>query len=122
MTAPSLNDIKPYIPAKDFERSLAYYRALGAAVNWQNETMAELDFGPSRVILQDYFVKKWAWNSMLLIPVDDAAGWHTHIADLSKSGEFGTLRVDPPRSEEWCTLVTHAWDPSGVLLMFAQFS
>ena len=121
MTAPTIKDMKPFVPAKDFELSLRYYQALGATVNWQHDGLAEIDFGPSRIMLQDYYQKNWAENFVMHIPVDDATAWHTHIAAMVASGDYGEIRVSEPKAEPWCRLVTYAWDPAGVLLNLAQF-
>ncbi len=58
---------------------------------------------------------------MLHIAVDDAEAWHEHAANVIEDGRFSDCRVDGPREEDYGALVTYVWDPSGVLLHFAQF-
>jgi hypothetical protein len=58
---------------------------------------------------------------MLTIVVDDAEGWHRHVADVLRNGAFGPARVAAPKLEDWGATVTYAWDPCGVLLHFTQF-
>ena len=122
MNTPTFNDMKPFVPSQDFELSMRYYQALGGTVNWRQGGLAEIDFGASRIILQDYYQQNWAENFVMHIPVDDATAWHAHIAAMVDSGEYGKIRVHEPKAEPWCKLVTYAWDPSGVLLNLAQFS
>lgn len=69
--------------------------------------------------LQDYYVKDWANNFMVVIGVDDAEAWHRRARTIADSGEFESIRIKPPEIVD-DSLVFHLVDPSGVLLVFVQ--
>ena len=126
-TAPSpgdltVTDVRPFVPAENFGRSLAFYTALGWSTLWTDgEGLALLSLGGRQMMLQNYYVRAWAENSMLVVEVADATAWHDHIARALASGEFGEARVAAPKQEPWGATVTYAWDPCGVLLHFTQW-
>jgi hypothetical protein len=114
-------DVRPFVPALDMETSRAFYQALGWAQLWSDGGLALLRLGGSQIMLQDHYVKEWAENSMLTVEVASADDWYEHVSDVLANGGYRDARVSEPRDEGWGR-VTHVWDPSGVLLHFAQFS
>jgi hypothetical protein len=120
VSAPHVLDIKIFVPARDFAVSTAYYLALGGKMNWQVDELAEFELGSTRFLLQDYYVQTWAENFVMHLRVDDAAAWHQHIVGMIEGDQFPGIRVRPPKVEPWGDTITYAWDPSGVLLHFAQ--
>ncbi len=113
--------LRVFVPAKDFDESIRFYKALGFKKNWQHEDrLAEMQIGRVRIWLQNYYVKEWAENFMISIEVEDAAGWWRHINDLIVQDKFDNIRVKPPKEEPWGALITYCWDPSGVLIHFSQ--
>ncbi|RYG58532.1 hypothetical protein EON80_26930 [bacterium] len=66
--------------------------------------------------LQDYFVRDWAENLMFVLDVDDANAWYERARLVLADGTFPQARVKPPEAID-DALVTHLWDPSGVLLV-----
>jgi hypothetical protein len=54
-------DIKPFVPAKDLERSKQFYTDLGFTVNWSGPDIAQLQIGSFRFLLQLFFVDAW-WD------------------------------------------------------------
>ena len=60
-------DVKPFVPARDFDISLQFYQDLGWAMNWWESALAELDLGGARMLLQDVYVPEWAENFMLYV-------------------------------------------------------
>ncbi|MEM6646213.1 MAG: VOC family protein [Bacteroidota bacterium] len=117
---PSASDAKPFVPARHFEVSLAFYQALGWTLNWRNGGLAELELADSRFLLQDFYVKAWAENWMLFVQVDDADAWHAHAQTVIETGTYGSAGTQPPKDEAYGARVTYVSDPSGVLLHFAQ--
>jgi catechol 2,3-dioxygenase-like lactoylglutathione lyase family enzyme len=116
-----VNDLRVFVPAKDFEESIRFYKALGFKMNWEHEEgLAEMQIGKHRIWLQNYYVKEWADNFMISIEVEDAAEWWRHINDLIVQDKFDNIRVKPPKEEAWGSMITYCWDPSGVLIHFSQ--
>jgi catechol 2,3-dioxygenase-like lactoylglutathione lyase family enzyme len=104
----------------DLEKSRAFYRALGWAEIWSDGELALLSLAGRQMMLQDRYVKDWAENFMLTVEVASADDWYAHVSDVLAAGGYGGARVSEPRDEGWAR-VTYVWDPSGVLLHFAEF-
>ncbi len=113
-------DNRVFVPAENFQLSRDFYRALGWHENWCEGQLAELELGGVRFLLQDHFDRALAENFMMQVTVADAAAWHTHARSVLASADYGKARVVPPRVEPWGFIVTYVYDPSGVLLHFAQ--
>ena len=111
---------RSFLPAKDFETSLRFYQALGFESYPLGETLAELSLGAHAFLLQGYYVKEWAENTMMHILVEDIDAWWRHIDSLTLSRQFDVQAPAPPRVEPWGLTVAYVWDPAGVLWHFAQ--
>lgn len=114
-----IHDLKAYVPARDFDQSKRFYSALGfqASEGWGGTIDFELNGNKFR--LQDYYVKDWADNFMMVMNVPDVAAWHEHVNNIVNSGDFGNVRIKRPKTIG-NSLVLHVIDPSGVLLVFVQ--
>lgn len=120
MSPPIVSDIKPFVGSKNFDVSRDFYLAMGWTLNFDTGDLAELELGGCRFYLQRYYQADWCNNSMLHLTVDDAQAWYEHTRDLLANHEFADARVRPPKRQDYGALVTFVWDPSGVLLHFAQ--
>lgn len=116
---PQIKDFKVYVTAKDFELSKRFYQAMGFTMSEGWGGTADFELNGSRLRLQDYYVKDWANNFMVVMGVDDVEAWHRHVREIVASGEFEGVRVKAPEPVD-DSLVLHVWDPSGVLLVFVQ--
>lgn len=115
-------DVRAWVPARDWAVSRAFYLALGWREVWSDGAgLALLDLADRRFMLQAYYVREWAENSMLTVEVTDAAAWHDHVASVLADGSYGDARVAAPKLEDWGAKVTYVWDPSGVLLHFTEW-
>lgn len=120
-TWPYATDLRPFIPAKDYAVSRRFYAALGWTEGYADDNLVLLQRGDTRFYLQAYYQQEWAENTMLHLTVDDAVAWHAHVTQALAGGDFGSARVAPPSEQPYGALVTHVWDPAGVLLHFAQW-
>lgn len=116
---PSIRDLKVYMPAKDFELSKRFYNALGFKMSEGWGGTADFELNGNRFRLQDYYVKDWANNFMVVMGVDDVRAWQDKARAVVATGQFGTARVAELETVD-DSLVLHVWDPSGVLLIFVQ--
>lgn len=116
------NELRPFLPARDFEVSKDFYLSLGCKLEWGDDNLALFSLAGQRFYLQRYYAKEWAENCMLHISVEDAAACHKQIQLLIRSGRHPGARVAAPKSEAYGAIVTYVWDPSGVLLHLAQWS
>jgi len=117
---PEIRAFRPFLPAKDFETSLRFYRAIGFDAYPLGDTLAELTLGTHAFLLQGYYVKEWAENMVMHVLVNDIGAWWRHINSLDLSNRFHVTAPGPPRVEPWGLTVAYVFDPSGVLWHFAE--
>lgn len=110
---------RPFLPAKDFELSKRFYEALGFTKVLDGE-VAIFRIGASGFILQKYFQKEWAENTMMQLMVDDLDSWWTHVSSLALPTRFGVPAPKPPTVQPWGLRIAYVIDPSGVLWHVAQ--
>ena len=122
-TKPNLRatDIRIFVPAMDFEKSLRFYTLLGWKVKYQDDKLAELELADCRFWLQNYYVRDWANNFMFQVSVEDAQAWYDHVSKILEEENFEFARLNPPKKESYGAITTPVWDPSGVLIYFSQY-
>jgi uncharacterized glyoxalase superfamily protein PhnB len=117
---PVATDLKVFVPAKDFALSQRFYAALGFRLNWAEGDLAEFELFGHRFLLQNLHHPIWAGHFVLWVRVEDADAWARHASEVIAKGDFPGARVQPARDEAWGFRVAYVWDPSGVLLHFAE--
>jgi hypothetical protein len=117
---PEIRAFRPFLPAKDFETSLRFYKTIGFHAYPLGDTLAELSLGAHAFLLQGYYVKEWAENTVMHVLVHDVDAWWRHIDSLDLPGSFGVAQPAAPKAEPWDLTVAYLFDPSGVLWHFAQ--
>lgn len=114
-------DFKPFIPSNDYEISKAFYEHLGFKINWDSEEVCEVDtqFG-YRFLLLPKNHNNYAHSLMLHFRVNSAQEWYEHFCSIRLAEKFEGTKVSKPELMPWGLVVTHVWDPAGVLLHFAE--
>jgi uncharacterized glyoxalase superfamily protein PhnB len=110
-------EIKAFVPAKDFARSIRFYEALGFTCASVHQDVAYLRCGESSFLLQDFFVQAHADNFQMHLLVDDVDAWHQ--AARTVATEFG-VRIGEPADRPWAMRDFTLFDPSGVLWRIGQ--
>jgi catechol 2,3-dioxygenase-like lactoylglutathione lyase family enzyme len=110
---------RPFLPAKDFDRSKRFYEALGFTKVLDGE-VAIFEMGMGGFILQDFFRTEFAENFMMQLMVDDLDAWWDHIVALDLPTRFGVPEPKPPAVQPWGLRIAYVIDPSGVLWHVAQ--
>ena len=110
---------RPFLPAKNFETSRAFYESLGFRKLLDGD-VAIFGVGASAFILQPCYSKDWLANSMMQLMVDDLDAWWVHIEALDLPGKFGVQPPKAPAMQPWGLRVAYVYDPSGVLWHVAQ--
>jgi uncharacterized glyoxalase superfamily protein PhnB len=120
VTVPTCTErIRPFVPAKDFELSKRFYEALGFEKVLDGE-VAIFNAGSGGFVLQQYYQKDWAENTMLQLMVDDLDAWWAHIEALDLPAKFGVQPPKPPAMQPWGLRTAYVFDPCGVLWHVAQ--
>ena len=115
-------DLRPFIPARDFELSKRFYAALGWDTRDVGPRLALVTVGDGQhFYLQDYYLKDVAENTMLHLTVESAQAWHAHVAAALEAGGFTTARVQSPSRQPYGASVVFVHDPSGVLLHLCEW-
>jgi catechol 2,3-dioxygenase-like lactoylglutathione lyase family enzyme len=111
--------LRPFVPALDFDLSKRFYEALGFE-KVLDGVVAIFNAASGGFILQRYYQKDWAENSMLQLMVDDLDAWWAHIEALDLPARFGVQPPKPPAAQPWGLRIAYVFDPSGVLWHVAQ--
>lgn len=120
MTIPSGTEAaRPFLPARDFEVSRAFYEALGFEKLLDGD-VAVFRVGTGAFILQRFHIPAFAENFMMQLIVDDLDGWWERIQALSLPERFGVAPPKAPAMQPWGLRVAYVHDPAGVLWHVAQ--
>jgi uncharacterized glyoxalase superfamily protein PhnB len=111
---------RPFLPAKDFALSKAFYERLGFRKVLDGEVAIFETGAGTGFILQDYFAQGWAENCMMQLMVDDLDRWWAHVQALDLQGGFGVPAPRPPAVQPWGLRVAYVVDPAGVLWHVAE--
>lgn len=112
--------LRPFVPAKDFAISRAFYQDLGAREVWADEDMVLLKLGDSEFYLQNAYVKDWAENTMLFLNVEDLDLCWQELQALDLVNRYPNIRWKQPTDYPWGLREIHLIDPAGVLWHFAK--
>lgn len=114
------SNLRPFIPAKDFAASRAFYADLGAKELWTSDDMVLLQLGGSQFYLQAHYVKAWAENTMLFLMVDDLETLWEELQAKDLVNRYPGIRWKKPTDYDWGLREIHLIDPAGVLWHFAR--
>lgn len=112
-------EIKAFVPARDMELSLRFYRDLGFVVPWSSDELAYLHVGGCSFLLQKFHVPGHAGNFMMHLLVADVDAWWRHV-ETQRIAERYEVRVLPPEDRPWKIRDFVLSDPTGVLWRIGQ--
>lgn len=105
-----VDDIRVFIPCKDYDKSKSFYQALGFKMSKASEDLSIFELGRCTFFLQRYYSKEFAENLMLQLIVPDIQEVYQTLSQI-KDHDF---RFEPIKSERWGKVV-YMWGPSGEL-------
>jgi catechol 2,3-dioxygenase-like lactoylglutathione lyase family enzyme len=112
--------VRPFVPAKDFEKSLRFYVDLGFTAVRFGDSIASMELGQFGFLLQKYDVAGFAGNFMMQLMVNDLDGWWQRIEALDLAQNYGVRPPSAPALQPWGLTIAYVVDPSGVLWHIAQ--
>ncbi|PKV13058.1 glyoxalase [Xanthomonas prunicola] len=116
----SSQQLKVFVPARDYAVSQRFYRALGFVQEDEVGNVTCFRHGAHcAFLLQDFYLRELAENLMLHLWVDDADGWWQHVHDLGLDEQFG-VSFSAPEDRPWGARDFTLHDPSGVLWRIGQ--
>lgn len=113
--------IRPFIGAKNYELSRAFYRDLGFQEIILSSDMSLYKTDQIAFYLQDAYVKDWIDNSMIFLEVDDVDRHWKELSALDLTTKYEGVKLTPIKKYDWgreCFL----HDPSGILWHFGEFN
>jgi 2-C-methyl-D-erythritol 4-phosphate cytidylyltransferase len=118
----STEEIKAFVPARDFELSLRFYRDLGFTVGYNDGKLALIRRGRLAFLLQDFYVPVHAGNFMMHMAVDELAPWVEAGARLAAQYATDGVRASTAEQRPWGLRDMTLIDPTGVLWRIAERS
>lgn len=112
-------EIKAFVPARDMDLSLRFYRDLGFSVPWSSDNLAYLHAGDCSFLLQKFYVAEHAGNFMMHMLVADVESWWRQVQAQRLAERYG-VRALPPEDRPWAIRDFVLTDPSGVLWRIGQ--
>ena len=113
--------IRPFIGAKNFGLSRAFYSDLGFTESILFHNMSYFSKKGFGFYLQDAYVKDWIDNTMVFLEVEDVEQYLNEIQALNLPSKYETVRLSPIRHESWGKeFFLH--DPSGILWHIGTFN
>lgn len=119
MQKPKMQEIKAFVPARNFETSLAFYQDLGFEVVFNDDGYAHLKWEHCSFMLQEFYVADHTNNFMMHILVDDVAIWHEFIVSAGIAEKY-QVRLTPVVEQPYGMRDFTLTDPSGVLWFIGQ--
>ena len=112
--------IRPFIGAKDFERSRSFYRDMGFEEKVISAGMSLFKTNTIAFYLQNAYVKDWVDNTMIFVEVKDVDSYWEQLVALNLNAKYPAAKFTPIRTDYWGR-ECFVHDPSGILWHFGEF-
>src|SRR6476646_10449810 len=96
-----IKSIRTFLGAKDYETSRSFYRDLGFEEIVISEKMVLFTIKGLSFYLQDYYVKDWIENSMVLLEVGNVEAYYGFLQQLELEIKYPTIKLIPLQQKEW---------------------
>ena len=115
----AIEEIKAYVPARDFALAKHFYADLGFTIVWSSDDLAYVRHGNASFLLQNFYIKEHADNFMMHMLVEDLDAWWRHVEAQQLQSKY-QIMVEPPADRSWGLRDFVITDPTGVLWRIAQ--
>jgi hypothetical protein len=105
-----VEDIRIFIPSKNYVTSKAFYQALGFSMQYVSDELSFFENGKCTFFLQNFYNEDLAKNLMFQLIVSDIDAALSTISSIQISG----IRYKPIIKERWGNII-YLWGPSGEL-------
>jgi len=113
---PSFDQIKTFVPAKDFDYSRRFYAEIFDE-RWLDQRHCGFQVGETEFLLQDFYEPEFARNCTYQVQCKDLKEVFTFLAEIVARYEGASVR--PPKQEPWGNVV-YLFGPSGELWQFTS--
>ena len=111
-----VDDIRVFIPSKDFQQSEAFYQAIGFRKTEISDDLSLFECGECSFFLQRFYDSGLANNLMLQVSVLDINEAYKNISNLTGFN----IKYEPVKTESWGK-VFYLWGPAGELWHITEF-
>jgi catechol 2,3-dioxygenase-like lactoylglutathione lyase family enzyme len=113
--------IRPFVGAKDYERSRNFYRELGFEEVILGDNMCLFKIDQLGFYLQDAYVKDWVDNTMIFLEVADVDLYWKELSALDLPTKYQGVKLSTVKQLDWGKeFFLH--DPAGILWHIGQFN
>ena len=112
-------ELKPFVPAKDYELSKRFYQDIGFRLASDTDGVAYFHHANVSFLLQRFYARELAENLMLHLLVEDVDAWWATLRDAGIAERYG-VRLSAVQQQPWRMRDFVLFDPSGVLWRIAQ--
>lgn len=116
----NIKSIRPFIGAKNFSLSRAFYFDLGFEETILERNLSVFKKQEIAFYLQDYYAKEWIENTMIFIEVENVDLYWEELLSLNLQEKYETAKLTPIRTMDWGK-ECFVHDPSGILWHFGEF-
>lgn len=110
------NDIRPFIPCKDYQASIEFYSDLGFSSSYVTDDLTLFESGNCTFFLQRFYNQQLCENLMFQLCVSDIDS-ALEIAGLARHKQ----KITAIQNEPWGK-VFYLWGPSGELWHVTQLA
>lgn len=111
--------LRPFVPSgSDYQLALSFFTEIGFKANWQNDGLAELQFGQACFLLQNFHHQEMQNNYMVYVEVPDLDVFWEMLAGKDLEKRFPGVRLKEPTLFPWGDREIHMIDPAGVCWHF----
>ena len=112
-----VDDIRVFIPSKNYEVSKSFYQALGFNMDYVSEDLSLFENGDCFFFLQRFYNQELANNLVLQLSVIDINEAYDRVIGL----EGFDIKFNPIQEERWGKVLM-LWGPAGELWQITQFN
>lgn len=117
----SIVSIRPFLGAREYNQSRAFYRDWGFEELELGPTLSAFEKGDFGFYLQKAYVKDWVDNTMLFLEVKDLDSYWSYLTALDLPAKYPGVRVSAIKDLDWGReFFVH--DPSGILWHIGSFA
>ena len=110
-------DIRVFIPSKNYEESQSFYQAMGFKMDKASDDLSIFESGKCTFFLQRFYNEEFASNLMLQLLVKNI----NEAFELISNIKGFNIKFEPIKNEHWGKVV-YLWGPSGELWHITEFN
>ena len=112
-------ELKPFVPARDYEHSKRFYADFGFRLASDAGGTAYFHHGNVAFLLMDFYEQQLAEHLTLHLLVKDVDAWYAAVTSAGLAEQYGST-ITPIEQQPWRMRDFTITDPAGVTWRIAQ--